>query len=254
MRALREALDQTFSKDELRTLCVDLGIDYEDIPGDGKDSLVRELVAYVERRGRLPELIAYVQRARPHLNLMLPESRPEPLVLAPPPAKPPSAIPRWSLVGGALVAALLLGLLAAGMIPPTGQAPVTPPATTSLDLTSDSLTVRELEPLLREANILLSAAGTQQEQAMRSYFTGPDSAYHLLAVNSLQVLDGQRFRQPIYLDELDRWYTERVGETDYVAEGRRLHAADLQAAMVQAWNNHYGQQQTALAALLEPAQ
>ena len=53
---LRQNIIDRFSDEELRDLCVDLGIDYESLPAQGKAGKARELVAYCERRGRIPEL------------------------------------------------------------------------------------------------------------------------------------------------------------------------------------------------------
>jgi hypothetical protein len=47
---LRQILATRFSESELRTLCFDLGIDYDDLPGQEKASKARELIAYLERR------------------------------------------------------------------------------------------------------------------------------------------------------------------------------------------------------------
>lgn len=54
---LRENIAQHFDKEELYTLCFDLGINYDDLPADGVTAKSRELVAYCERHGTLHELI-----------------------------------------------------------------------------------------------------------------------------------------------------------------------------------------------------
>ena len=64
---LRQKLVTTFNVSELRTLCFDLGVDYEDIPGAAKEEMARELVAYFERNGRIPDLIQYCRSKRPHV-------------------------------------------------------------------------------------------------------------------------------------------------------------------------------------------
>lgn len=69
-KQLIEALSRGFSLAELQTLCFDIGLDYENVPGETKESKVRELVLYCQRRGELTKLIAAVRRARP--NLLLP--------------------------------------------------------------------------------------------------------------------------------------------------------------------------------------
>ncbi|MCB8978610.1 MAG: tetratricopeptide repeat protein [Ardenticatenaceae bacterium] len=62
---LRETLIDRLSEDELRTLCFDLALDYEMLPGQGKGGKARELVAYMDRRNRLAELFGTLQRLRP---------------------------------------------------------------------------------------------------------------------------------------------------------------------------------------------
>jgi len=62
---LREILTRYFDAGELRTLCFDLGVDYDSLPGEGKASKARELVAYLERHSRLPELVEMGKQQRP---------------------------------------------------------------------------------------------------------------------------------------------------------------------------------------------
>lgn len=61
---LRQLLDSRFSLEELRTLCFDLDVEYENLPGEGKAAKARELIAHMQRHGRMPELVAAVRRAR----------------------------------------------------------------------------------------------------------------------------------------------------------------------------------------------
>jgi hypothetical protein len=65
---LCQLLSTHFDEEELRTLCFDLGIDYDDLRSEGKANKARELVAYLERRGRIPDLVAIGKRLRPHVN------------------------------------------------------------------------------------------------------------------------------------------------------------------------------------------
>ncbi|MCI0580002.1 MAG: HEAT repeat domain-containing protein [Chloroflexi bacterium] len=53
---LRQWLEHAFSKRELTGLSLDLGIDPDNLPGETKSDLARELVAYCSRRGRLADL------------------------------------------------------------------------------------------------------------------------------------------------------------------------------------------------------
>ena len=65
---LRQMIVDHFNKGELRSLCFDLGIDYEDLAGSGKVDKARELIEYCERHGRAAELISACRRLRPHLT------------------------------------------------------------------------------------------------------------------------------------------------------------------------------------------
>jgi len=65
---LREGLDQHFNDSELRTLCFDSGIDYDNLPGEDKAAKARELVAHCERRGRTAELVELCRRLRPKVQ------------------------------------------------------------------------------------------------------------------------------------------------------------------------------------------
>ena len=64
-RILRPILVDRFDLEELRTLCFDLGVDYDSLRGEGKEAKARELVGYIERRGRLDELETRIKQLRP---------------------------------------------------------------------------------------------------------------------------------------------------------------------------------------------
>ncbi|MCB9009687.1 MAG: tetratricopeptide repeat protein [Ardenticatenaceae bacterium] len=63
---LRYQFSVLFNDSELQTLSFDLGIDYESLSGNGKVDKARELVAFMNRNGRLPDLIAAGKSLRPH--------------------------------------------------------------------------------------------------------------------------------------------------------------------------------------------
>ena len=65
LKTLRDALDKAYSDAELRDLCFELEVDYEDLPGDGQSAKARELVLFCKRRGLLAALVACVMRDRP---------------------------------------------------------------------------------------------------------------------------------------------------------------------------------------------
>lgn len=64
---LRQALDDGYNDSEMRDLCFELNIDYEDLPGDGQSAKARELVLYARRHGLLAQLVEKVMRERPQL-------------------------------------------------------------------------------------------------------------------------------------------------------------------------------------------
>ena len=65
---LRQELTEHFSDEELRTLCFDLGLDYEDLPAQGKAGKARELIAEVERSANIAKLIELCRRLRPNVS------------------------------------------------------------------------------------------------------------------------------------------------------------------------------------------
>jgi AAA+ ATPase superfamily predicted ATPase len=77
---LRQSLTAFFNESELRSLAFELRIDYEALPGDGKKDKARELIAYIDRRGRLNELVQIAHERRPNIPWALDVSRmPEPV-------------------------------------------------------------------------------------------------------------------------------------------------------------------------------
>ncbi len=54
---LRRILSTHFDEEELRTLCFDLGVRYDDLPGQGAAGKARELIAFLERHGRVNHLL-----------------------------------------------------------------------------------------------------------------------------------------------------------------------------------------------------
>ena len=60
--ALLAQLDAALSSDALRTLCLRLAVDPDNLAGETKQGRARELIAGMERRGRYAELVAAFQR------------------------------------------------------------------------------------------------------------------------------------------------------------------------------------------------
>ena len=71
---LRLNLAQHFDREELRTLCFDLGIKHENFP-DPLDSMARELVAYCERSQQISQLVNRCRELRPDVSWVGPQSR-----------------------------------------------------------------------------------------------------------------------------------------------------------------------------------
>ena len=65
---LRQKLADYFDDGELKSLCFDLGVAYDELPGEGKANKARELVAFMERRDRMSELVAECARQRPKVS------------------------------------------------------------------------------------------------------------------------------------------------------------------------------------------
>jgi hypothetical protein len=65
---LLEAVAGHFSEEEVRTLCFELAIDYDDLPAQGKVNKARELIYQCERTHRLDALVALCRQKRPHVN------------------------------------------------------------------------------------------------------------------------------------------------------------------------------------------
>jgi hypothetical protein len=61
---LRQVLTSRFSDSELRDLCFDLDIAYDDLPGEGRADKARELVAYLNRRNWISRLVETVELER----------------------------------------------------------------------------------------------------------------------------------------------------------------------------------------------
>jgi hypothetical protein len=75
VKSLRDVLTNRFSEGELRTLCVDMNIEYENLPGSRKADLSMELVAHCVRHQTIPKLIGTILCSRPDVfSSFFPES------------------------------------------------------------------------------------------------------------------------------------------------------------------------------------
>ncbi|MCB0156444.1 MAG: hypothetical protein KDF65_16725, partial [Anaerolineae bacterium] len=67
VRIITRQLRERYNLPELRQLAFELEIDYENLPGDTKADLARELVLHCQRRGKLHVLVEKVRGERPYL-------------------------------------------------------------------------------------------------------------------------------------------------------------------------------------------
>ncbi len=61
-------IDSHFNKSELASLCFDLEIDIENLPGETKWDKARELISFMQRQKRLEKLILKCQEIRPTVD------------------------------------------------------------------------------------------------------------------------------------------------------------------------------------------
>ena len=64
---LRRVVAQGFDQAELKDIAFDLDVEYDDLPGETHRDKVRELTAYLDRHGRVADLVAYLRVHRPEL-------------------------------------------------------------------------------------------------------------------------------------------------------------------------------------------
>jgi len=65
---LHQLIDQHFGLEDVRQLCFELGIKYDDLRGEGLSARVRELILLMGRTGRLPDLVAKAQEHRSYIS------------------------------------------------------------------------------------------------------------------------------------------------------------------------------------------
>ncbi len=58
-------ITDNFGLEDLKTLCFNLGVEFDDLGGEGREAKARELVKWLQNRSRLDHLIAHLSLARP---------------------------------------------------------------------------------------------------------------------------------------------------------------------------------------------
>lgn len=66
--ALYQKLDRYFDREELRTLCFRLGVDYDSLPAEGKSNKARELVQHCARHELVSSLVEICSQLRPRVS------------------------------------------------------------------------------------------------------------------------------------------------------------------------------------------
>lgn len=75
---LYDRIAQHFSLDELRELAFQLDVDFDELGGNNKNSKIKELISYMERRNQELELISFLKKSRPSFEweMFLPTEEP----------------------------------------------------------------------------------------------------------------------------------------------------------------------------------
>lgn len=60
-----QSIHDSFNLDELKLLCTELGIDFEDLPGQTKNGKIRSLLLYCQRHQQGDDLLTYCKKERP---------------------------------------------------------------------------------------------------------------------------------------------------------------------------------------------
>ena len=71
LRAIRDCIINHFDVQGLKTMCFDMGVNYDNLGGDGLDDKAREFVLHMNRANRCHEIKEYCKRHRPNASAML---------------------------------------------------------------------------------------------------------------------------------------------------------------------------------------
>ena len=86
-RQLLAKIDQMFNLTEIEEICFHLGIDHENIEGETKTGRIKNLILYLDRRGRLDDLESICKQLRPdnwdlEVGFHKPQTPPDPEILS----------------------------------------------------------------------------------------------------------------------------------------------------------------------------
>ena len=68
MIVLLNKLDRSYGLEEMRELCLALGLDYDNLGGKGKRGNAYELILLMNRLGRMDALLNYCEKTRPNVQ------------------------------------------------------------------------------------------------------------------------------------------------------------------------------------------
>lgn len=88
--ALCDILVSSINSEELSNLSFDVGVDYDALPGDTMESKARELILYMERSGRVDQILGWLNKNHPEIDT---KALIDDNTGAPPPPPPPSSPP-----------------------------------------------------------------------------------------------------------------------------------------------------------------
>ncbi len=81
LATLHQQINKYFNFSEVKTICFNLGVDHENIPGNIRSAFIRNLIVSMAKRNRLQELVDHVKAERPFVkwqnvpaNFELPDS------------------------------------------------------------------------------------------------------------------------------------------------------------------------------------
>jgi WD40 repeat protein len=133
MNELSDKLSETYSREELKVLCFELGLDPEELEQSTKSEFVWEIATWCQRRGRMAELIALCRAKRPHISWPDPPAVTGASDTGAPAAKDPvrrqrwtDRSQRWALVAAGLITLFLCAAAAISLV--NGFAPGATPA------------------------------------------------------------------------------------------------------------------------------
>lgn len=162
---LKEILTTWFNRDELEDLSFDLGVDYNALGGQTKESNVRHLLMMMSRRGRLTQLLEFCDSKKPeiewdiftHLRSSIPAAESKQAATL----RTPRNIGMYFALFGVFTLVLVAGGVGASFFLSRTAPPVLTPAPVVFDIPTRSVAELQdrptLEPTLVPTNVIITA-------------------------------------------------------------------------------------------------